>query len=194
MKLKWLTGTVKEILERGCLYIIEDPNGKQYRRNRAHFKPICHDGSSFPDHSKAKKKNLSKSDKVDSFQDPRPKPKKRVMFEDSTLIIPLLNYTPAMEKMSESIPSTSHPSHLEQQFSPHSPSSSPTAQLSSRETLVSPATEEQTAQRHPSFIRLQGVNTQLTTGLAGLVQGTSPTKYKDQQKERPDKPSALCAK
>ena len=58
MKLKWLTGTVREILERGCSYIIEGPNGKQYRRNRAHLKPICHNGSSFQDHSKVKKKNL----------------------------------------------------------------------------------------------------------------------------------------
>ena len=32
-KLKWLTGTVKEILERGHSYIIEGPNGKKYRRN-----------------------------------------------------------------------------------------------------------------------------------------------------------------
>ena len=171
MKLKWLTGTVREILEWGCSYIIEGPNGKQYRRNIAHLKPICHNGSSFPDHSKAKKKNLSKSDKVDSFQDLRPKPKKRVTFEDSTLVVPLLNYTPAVEKTSESTPSTSH---LEQHFSPHSPSSSPPAQLSSREALVSPTAEDHTAQRHPAFIWPQDIDTQLTTGLAALVQETSP--------------------
>ena len=86
MKLKWLTGTVREILEWGCSYIIEGPNGKQYMRNRAHLKPICHDGSSFQDHSKAKKKNLSKNDNVDSFQDLRPNPKKSMTFEDSPLI------------------------------------------------------------------------------------------------------------
>ena len=156
------------------MYIIEGPNGKQYRRNRAHWKPVCHDGSSFPDHSKVKKNNLSKSDKVDSFQDPRPKPKKRVTFEDSTLVVPLLNYIPAMEKMSESTPSTSHSSHINQHFSPHSPSSSPPAQLSSREPLVSPTAEDHTAQRLPAFIQPQDINTQLTTGLAALVQETSP--------------------
>ena len=46
-KLKWLTGTVVEILERGCSYIIKGPNGKNYRRNLAHLKPLCHDRSSF---------------------------------------------------------------------------------------------------------------------------------------------------
>ena len=85
-------------------------------KNRALLKPICHDRSSFPDHSKVKKKNPSRSDKVDSFQDPRPKPKKRVMFKDSTLIIPLFHYKQGTEKMSESTLSTSHPSHLEQHF------------------------------------------------------------------------------
>ena len=45
MKLKWLTGTVLEILEQGCSYIIEGPNSKKYRRNRAHLKPLCHDRS-----------------------------------------------------------------------------------------------------------------------------------------------------
>ena len=54
-KLKWLTGTVIEILERGRSYIIEGPNGKKYRRNQAHLKPLCHDGSSFQDPPKAKK-------------------------------------------------------------------------------------------------------------------------------------------
>ena len=35
MKLKWLTGTVREILERGRSYIIEGPSRKKYRRNWA---------------------------------------------------------------------------------------------------------------------------------------------------------------
>ena len=47
---KWLTGTVSEILEWGCSYMIKGPNGKTYRRNRVHLKLICHDGSSFHDH------------------------------------------------------------------------------------------------------------------------------------------------
>ena len=86
MKLKWLTGTVREILERGRSYIIEGPNRKKYRRNRAHLKPLCHDGSSFQDPPKVKKKNPSKSDNVDSFQDHRLPTKKSVMFRDDLLI------------------------------------------------------------------------------------------------------------
>ena len=109
---------------------------------------------------------------VDSFQDPRPKPKKRVTFEDTSLLIPNMEYTPAVEEMSDSTSSTSHPSHQEQNISPHSPSSSPPTQLSPREALVSP-TEDHTAQRQPAFIRPQDVNTQHTTGLAALVQETS---------------------
>ena len=57
MKLKWLIGTVREILEQGHSYIIEGPNGKQYRINRAHLKPVCHDRSSFPDHSNVKRES-----------------------------------------------------------------------------------------------------------------------------------------
>ena len=87
MKLKWLTWTVREILERGCSSIIEGPSGKKYRRNQAHLKPICHDGSSFQDPPKAKKKNPMKSDNLDSFQDPRLKQKKSVTFKDDLIVL-----------------------------------------------------------------------------------------------------------
>ena len=56
--------------------MIEGPNGKKHRRNRAHLKPLCHDGSSFQDPPKAKEKIPTRHDNVDSFQDPRPKPRK----------------------------------------------------------------------------------------------------------------------
>ena len=111
--------------------------------------------------------------KLTPFKTSGQKPNKRVTIEDSTLIVPLLNYTSAAEKMSDSTPSSSHPSHLEQHFHPvhphhhHMHSSHP-------ETLVSPAAEDHTAQRLPAFIQPQDVNTQLTTGLAALVQETSP--------------------
>ena len=90
MKLKWLTGIVSEILERGRSYIIKGPNRKKYRRNRAHLKPLYHDGSSFQDFPKAKKKNSIRSDNVDSFQDPRLKQKKSVRFKDDPLIFKLI--------------------------------------------------------------------------------------------------------
>ena len=85
-KLKWLTGTEIEILERGRSYIIEGPNGKKYRRNRAHLKPLCHDGSSFQDPLKAKRQIPTRRDNVDSLQDPRPRTKKSVTFEDDPII------------------------------------------------------------------------------------------------------------
>ena len=88
-KLKWLTGTVVEILEWGRSYIVEGPNGKKYRRNWAHLKPLCHDGTSFQDPPKARKKKPCKSDNVDAFQDPRPKPRKQVMFQDRMTVVPL---------------------------------------------------------------------------------------------------------
>ena len=66
-KLKWLTGTVIEILEWGCTYMIEGLNGKKYRRNRAHLKPLCRDRSSFQDPPKAKEKIPMRGDNIDSF-------------------------------------------------------------------------------------------------------------------------------
>ena len=50
--------------------MIEGPNGKKYRRNRAHLKPLCHDRSSFQDPPKAKENIPTRRDNVDSFQDP----------------------------------------------------------------------------------------------------------------------------
>ena len=35
--LKWITGTVTEILECGCSYMVQAPNNRVYRRNRAHM-------------------------------------------------------------------------------------------------------------------------------------------------------------
>ena len=76
--LKWITGTVTEILECGCSYMVQAPNGRVYRRNRAHLKPICHDGSSFQDHSVKKEK---KQPKNNSFQDHQPSKVKSVSFQ-----------------------------------------------------------------------------------------------------------------
>ena len=85
-----------------------------------------------------KNKNPSKSDNVNSFQDPRPKPKKKVTFEDSTTVVLLFEYKESTNKMSESTSSTSHSSHQKQHFSPQSPSSSPSCTaLIHRETSES---------------------------------------------------------
>ena len=69
----WLTGTVNQILDCGHSYMITGPNGRVYRRNRAHLKHICYDGSSFQKHTTAKK---DEKPKVDSFQDPKKDGKK----------------------------------------------------------------------------------------------------------------------
>ena len=77
--------------------------------------------------------------------------------------------------MSNTTPtSSSQSSHCVRHFSPRSPSSSPPAQLSPREHLVSPDTEDHTAPKHQTIIRPQDIDTQLTSGLAALVQETSP--------------------
>ena len=76
---KWTTGTVTEILEYGCSYMVQAPNSRVYRRNRAHLKPICHDGSSFQDHPVKKEKKQLKDN---SFQDHQPSKVKSVPFQD----------------------------------------------------------------------------------------------------------------
>ena len=76
--LQWITGTVTEILECGHLYMVQAPNSRVYRRNRAHLKPICHDGSSFQDHLAKKEK---KQPKNNSFQDHQPSKVKYVSFQ-----------------------------------------------------------------------------------------------------------------
>ena len=148
----------------------QSPKRQEVQRNRAHLKPLCYDGSSFQDPPKAKKKNPSKSDGVDSFRDPRLKSKKSVTFEDDPIIFESI--IPTGGDPTSNTKSTSHSSH--RVHSPHSPSSSPPAQLSSRERLVSSNAEDHTAPKHQSIIRPQDMNTQLTSGLAALVQETSP--------------------
>ena len=59
--IKWTTGTVTEILECGWSYMVQGPNGRVYRRNRAHLKPICHNSTSFQDHLVKKGKKQAKS-------------------------------------------------------------------------------------------------------------------------------------
>ena len=75
---KWITGTVTEILECGHSYIVQALNNRVYRRNRAHLKPICHDGSSFQDHLVKKEKKQLKDN---SFQDHQPSKVKSVSFQ-----------------------------------------------------------------------------------------------------------------
>ena len=50
--------------------MVQAENGKIYRHNRSHLKPICYDGTSFQDHSVKREK---KDNKTNSFQVPQPK-------------------------------------------------------------------------------------------------------------------------
>ena len=59
--------------------MIQAPNGRVYRRNRAHLKHICHNGSSFQDHPVEKGK---KQPKDNSFQDHQPSKAKSMSFEE----------------------------------------------------------------------------------------------------------------
>ena len=61
--------------------MVQDPDSRVYRWNRAHLKPICHDGSSFQDHSVKKGK---KQPKDNSFQDHQPSKVKSVSIENGT--------------------------------------------------------------------------------------------------------------
>ena len=79
--LPWMTGPVTEILDCGHSYLIQAPNGRVYRRNRAHLKPICYDGTSFQDHSAKQEKKQPKSN---SFQDHQPTKVKCVSFQTDT--------------------------------------------------------------------------------------------------------------
>ena len=138
--------------------MIEGPNGKKYRRNRAHLKPLCHDRSSFQDPPKAKENIPMRRDNVDSFQDPRPRPRKQVMFQDRTAVVPFFSFPVEDDKTSQPKSHSSHCVH-----SPQSPSSSPPAQFSSREHLVSPHSRgphrTQAAQNHPTPRRQQTTDT-----------------------------------
>ena len=115
--LKWTTGTVTEILNCGCSYMIQAPNDKVYRWNRAHLKPICYDGSSFQDHLVKKEE---KQPKDNSFQDHQPTKVKSVSFNED----PTYMDTRSMLFDEPDIPPSPPPSPP-QHYSPRSLSYSP---------------------------------------------------------------------
>ena len=164
---------MSEILDCGHSYMITGPNGRVYRRNRAHLKPICYDGSSFQNHTTAEK---DEKPKVDSFQDPKKDGKKVKTMSFQTDTADVMARAMIFDKQSD------HPSHPSscQHYSPRSPSYSPPSSVPSRESSVEPNTEEATPEgriRHksePAFIRPKDIDRRLTTGLSALLQETSP--------------------
>ena len=157
--IKWTTGTVTETLDCGCSYMIQAPNSRVYRRNRAHLKPICHDGSSFQDHLV---KKGEKQPRDNSFQDHQTSQARSVSFDNEVSYMdtqsmmfdsPETCQTPPAS-LSCSPPASSPPRH----HSPRSPSYSPPASFPSRESSVEPSSEDsspKSRKRHqsePAFI------------------------------------------
>ena len=178
--IKWITGTVVEILKCGWSYTIRGPNGRVYRRNRAHLKPICHDSSSFQDYPVTKGE---KQPKDNSFQDHQARSMScnnkvsyignEASYMDTQSMMfdgPETHQTPPMS------PATSHP----RRHSPRSPSYSPPASLPSRESSGEPSSEDPSPkgrkrhQSEPAFIRPRDIDQGLTPGLSALLAETSP--------------------
>ena len=133
--LMWLTGIVTKILDCGNSYMIQGPNGRVYRRNRAHLKPTCYDGMSFQDHPVKKEE---KQPEINSFQDPKPTKVKNVSFQMDT------TYMDARSMLFDE-PDTHQtplPSPPQQLYSPRLPLFSPPASLPSRESSVEPRLED----------------------------------------------------
>ena len=130
------------------------PNGRVYRRNRAHLKPICHDSSSFQDHPVKKGK---KQPKDNSFQDHQPSQAKSMSFEEE------ISYMDTRSMMfdepdTHQTPPTPPPSSPPRCYSPRSLSCLPPASFPSRESSVEPSLEDSSPEgrkRHqsePAFI------------------------------------------
>ena len=172
----WLTGTVTEILDCGHSYMIQGPNGRVYRRNRAHLKPICYDGTSFQDHPVKKEE---KQPEINSFQDPKPTKVKNMSFQMDTSYMDARSMLFDEPDTHQTPPPSPSPSP-QQLYSPRSPSYSPPASLPSRESSVEPHSEDSSPtgrkrhQSEPAFIRPHDVDRGLTPGLSALLQETSP--------------------
>ena len=143
---------MSQILDCGHSYTIEGPNGRVYRRNRVHLKPIFYDSTTYQACTKAKE---DKQPKRDSFQEPKPKVK-IVSFQMDTADV--------MARAMIFDEPDNHPSHppshssLQWHYSPRSPSHSPLSAFPPRKSSVDPSSEESTPkgrERHksePAFI------------------------------------------
>ena len=132
--------------------MIQAPNGRVYRRNRAHLKPICHDSSSFQDHPV---KKGEKQPKDNSFQDHQPSKAKSMSFQKET------SYMDTRSMLFDEPRHTSNTpiiTPIIRCYSPRSPSCSPPASFPSRESSMEPNSEDSSPEgrkRHqsePAFI------------------------------------------
>ena len=172
--------------------MIQAPNGRVYRRNRAHLKPICHDGSSFQDHPVKKGK---KQPKDNSFQDHQTIQAKSMSFESEVSYMDtrsMMFDEPDTHQMPPTSPSHSPPASSPPRcHSPRSLSCSPPASFPSRESSVKPSSEDSSPEgrkRHqsePAFIQPQNIDQVITHGLSALLAEMSPlAPYRLQQQAK----------
>ena len=174
--------------------MIQAPNSRVYRRNRAHLKPICHNSSSFQDHPA---KKGEKQPKDNSFQDHQASQARSVSFNNEVSYIDNeVSYMDTQSMMFDGpethrTPPASPASSPPRCHSPRSPSYSPPASFPSRESSVEPSSEDSSPkgrkrhQSEPAFIRPQDVDQGLTHGLSALLAETSPlAPYRRQQQAK----------
>ena len=174
--------------------MIQGPNGRVYRRNQAHLKPICHDGTSFQDHRVQKGE---KQPKDNSFQDHLASQARSMSFnnrvsyiDDEASYMDTQSMTfdgPETCQTPPASPATSPP----RCHSPRSPSYSPPASFPSRESSVEPSSEDSSPkgrkrhQSEPAFIRPHDIDQGLTPSLSALLAETSPlAPYRLQQQAK----------
>ena len=134
--------------------MIQAPNSRVYRRNRAHLKPICHNGSSFQDHPVKKGK---KQPKDNSFQDHQASKAKSMSFERETSYMDTRSML-IDEPDTHQTPPTPPPSSPPRCYSPRSPSCLPPTLFPPRESSMEPSSEDSSPkgrkrhQSEPAFI------------------------------------------
>ena len=176
---------MSQILDCGHSYTIEGPNGRVYRGNRVHLKPICYDGSTYQGRTTAKE---DKQPKRDSFQDLKPKVKTVFFQMDTADVMARASHPP------------SH-SSLQWHYSPRSPSHSPPSAFPARKSLVDPSSEESTPKSrerhksgHPSS-NPKILTRDLHWNFQHYYKKPHPwnhTKRRDQPKLKPGRLSAQC--
>ena len=118
------------------------PNGRVYRRNRAHLKPICHDGTSFQDHPV---KKGEKQPKDNSFQDHQTSQARSISFDNEVSYINNeVSYMDTQSMMFDGpetcqTPPASPALSPPRQHSPRSPSYSPQHHFHPESHQLSPA-------------------------------------------------------